>query len=50
MTSRIVNQNAKALAKLLFAALLEQTRKRKLEEAEAAKNRERQAAVVGVDE
>lgn len=49
MTSRIVTQNAKALAELLsadeIATLLEQTRKRKLEEAEAAKNRERQAAV-----
>ena len=49
MSSRILNQNAKALAELLsadeIATLLEQTRKRKQEEAEATKNRERQVAV-----
>lgn len=54
MTSRIVNQNAKALAELLsadeIATLLEETRQRKLQEAEAAKNRERQMAVERIAE
>lgn len=48
MTSRTVNQNAKALAELLSAdeieKLLQEARERKMSEAEEAKDRERQAA------
>ena len=54
MTSRIVNQNAKALAELLSAdeidKLLQEARERKQREAEEEKNRARQIAVERISE
>ncbi len=54
MTSRIVTQNAKALAELLsadeIANLLQEARERKQREADEAKNRARQLAVERISE